>query len=265
MNRHLITFNTIAILIALTLTHSAQASTFTGFHASVNFGYENANIKNNNIFTLNVDPIESLIFQKSPRLTDASLTGGVAFGYTKMLQNKYVLGIEGRANFESISPKLTDISSNTNPNGLFSSISYVSAQLKNDVSLLLKAGITPASTSLIYVVAGPTFGKFDIHTSQMFQQSIQGVPFNATGAATSSRSSYQTGLLGGLGFEYLLTANASASLEYSYVCYGRLNYTKSASAPLAITGVPLTGSIATQNTIDASTNSILLRYTYYFG
>ena len=114
----------------------------------------------------------------------------------------------------------------------------------------------------MYGLIGADWGNLEISSNLNYNQNTA----QSTGYIQGSQSSWKSGLMLGLGMEYLFIPCASIGLEYNYVCYRDLNFPNTLSTPILQNGVPVEGSfIADNNILKMKTNKGLIKLNYYFG
>jgi len=251
-----------SLLCALFSTTSFGVGPFNGFYASVGVGGETLQVDDDttvHYFISEFPPLIpgniDLIYPDSPMVTDSSVTGGIALGYSNVFNQLFLLGVEARANFEGLKTTYDYTAHTLSPVDLVVS-SDDSVKLDNDFTLLIKLGVVLQPKTLIYGLVGPTWGNFD--TSTHVKTSFDGIPTNIS----ESESQYQTGWLAGLGIEYLMTDHFSFALEYTHADYGTFDAVDEESKVVDVTP----GSFLSVNDdVNAKTDSVLLRLTYYFS
>lgn len=266
-------------LFYLLLSSAALATepSFNGFYGSLDLGMTNSHVKDKQFYeaTLPIAPGVTIDIKNTANLRtkDNSLTGGVSLGYAKTFNQIFLMGLEGRANFEDLYnafDRTLETPANV-PNAAIVSIPISThTELKNDFSLLMKLGILLQPNTLLYGVVGPAWGHFNVDSHASFSENVPGV-FTFKSNDSDSESMYSTGLLFGLGMEYLVSEHISFSLEYTHVNYKKLNADNLNNIFLIDFGntgdfEPLPGSsLQYKNDIQPQTNNIVLGLTYYLG
>lgn len=232
----------------------AAGSPFSGFYASAGLGWENLQVREELLVENIALGIFDLSHSYSPILTDNSITGGIGLGYSKIIKQIFLGGLEVRANFEnpeaSFNTRFTE-----DPFSLGVS-SKTSAKLNNDFALLLKLGLIMYPNTLIYGLLGPTWGNFKVSSNANFFIGEEG------GSVNKKESGYETGWLAGLGIEYLMTQNLSLAFEYTHADYGTFD-SIDLFEPVVVGGTEV-GSLSMSNELNAKTDNVSLRLTYYF-
>ena len=179
-----------------------------------------------------------------------------------MLDPCLSLGVEARGAIQHL-----DMQHGTNINiDMLNLQSAFQSRVKIDssYSLLAKLGwvLTPAAQ--IYALVGPQWGIFSFNgTGNLFAPPSTGEAFANFDAQNAM---HKWGYLLGLGFEYGITDNGSVGLEYNFAHYGSLDVPQLLEADLMTPPTPSPGAnIHAQNSVKMLTNSIMLRYSYYFN
>jgi opacity protein-like surface antigen len=140
---------------------------------------------------------------------------GLFLGYDQYFSNNWVLGIEGGAQWRSLSGVVNAFSSA--PNLIFSTNMQI--QLKSECSydVALRFGHKVYENSLWYVKAGAQFTLFKLNTLNNQTNTMTNV--SSTGAPLANKKAYRTGALGGVGVEIPVTSHCSLGAEYTYTAY----------------------------------------------
>jgi outer membrane immunogenic protein len=146
--------------------------------------------------------------------------GGAQAGCNRQWE-QYVIGIEG----EFWGATLYDRSYNSSANLRNESSSHN----RWDGAISVRSGVT-FDRALVYGKLGVAWGKFDYATDRV------------SGASTYTQrgNAIFIGALIGVGFEYALTDNWTAKLEYNYIDYGNtiVNFTDTNCTPACVTTTP---------------------------
>jgi len=125
--------------------------------------------------------------------------GGIYGGYNWLLENDWLVGIEGEWNYVSAD----DTGPITNTPGWATKL-----EQNWDASLRLRAGKVMGD-SLLYVTGGVAWGSFDLDA------------YDSANPADGFHGNYTlTGWTLGAGLEYKLTENIHARIQYRYTDYG---------------------------------------------
>lgn len=241
------------------LTTTSNISPFTGFYGNMNVGWMIAEVKDeqHTVFDTSLYTLAS-----SPRLRANSVTGGIGLGYSYIFKQALLLGIEGRANYESIRAHFED--SFDEPVLGISLNSRSNAKLDSNYVLLAKLGALLQPNTLIYLLAGSSWGKFHLDSKANISIATQeGAPVIGLVAAKDSR--FETGFLLGLGMEYAVSNKVSIGLEYVNVNYSDLDFPNKTMANASIFGIPLPEVLTNSAEFNVKTNNILLKLNYYIA
>lgn len=236
---------------------------FTGFYGSLNLGYLQAQISKNignDIMIMNENESINFSEETSVKSNIGKLTGGLGLGYSGVLKERFLVGLEGRANFENLTAS-TSWGHKADLGGLALAENN-NVTLNDDFELLLKLGVLMTPKALIYGVVGPSWGYFKTFSDLNLLYQPGG--FADTGDPHVKNNDYETGWLTGLGMEYLVTDYLSLSFEYTHADYGDINFPNSTPTTIYASGVLLPeSSIVDTHTASVKTNNITLRATYY--
>ena len=163
---------------------------WTGFYVGGHFGYGTASFGQGT----NTLPLQGVFFPHSP----TGLIGGYQLGYNRQLPNHVVLGIEADATFTS----------------------------PLDLPALAP---TPFNTTLDYVGSvrgriGYAFGRWMPYLTIGFAWGHTHIDINDPANIVPSIGHYQPGWTAGAGFEFAVSGNWSAKLEYAYVDLAKRMY-----------------------------------------
>jgi opacity protein-like surface antigen len=244
-----------AALLSLAASGAAFAAhgPFTGVYGGANIGVMQIETYNNfaGVATTAGVPTDTLSVQ--PKASDMSANAGLALGYTFRIEGLFIAGLEGRANFEDIDVHYDNTLISGLPNNPSVVTNQTKLELENELALLLKLGLMMDTNVLLYGLVGPDWGNFEVKPA-FYNSSLNLL-------RTGKQSNYKSGLLLGLGMEYLVTRCTSIAFEYNYVDYGHLNDLPFLSAPIPNTNDLLTLS----NDIHARTNKFAVNFNFYFG
>lgn len=147
---------------------------------------------------------------------------GLFLGYDRYFPNKWMLGIEGGAQWTDLSGK-TSAFVNTNDGR---SVAF-KTRLKSDWSydIALRLGRKVYECSMWYVKAGAQFTHFKTSTNNLV--TVNGV--TNTLARDSHKKKYRTGFLTGFGVEVPVACHWSLGAEYNFTWYQRVTASRAAT------------------------------------
>ena len=252
------------VLLSLLFSSSVFSNNcpFDGVYGGLDIGLTQSALKDNYRTLIQVPTALDLILTAIPtRVSDVSLTGGLALGYSMVCSGSYLVGLEARANFEDLKTMVDH--QHIEANSALIAETTTTAKLDKDFALLAKLGYVFNPNVLLYGLIGADWGDFDITSKAIYTQNI-GVQLDA--GVQDSHGYYDTAWVLGLGFEYLFTECASISLEYTYANYGNLKFPATISGLISLDGVPTAGTLFSDNNqLKMYVNSAVLRFNYYFG
>lgn len=253
------------ILSALLFPAIASATVFHGIYGSVNLGmtqsYEKLQHDIDLVFPSGSPVLLDISVYNNPPLhvSHISPQGGLSLGYAWMMNRCLSLGVEARAAIQHLDMNHVETIDIT----IINIDSSFQSRVKMDSSyaLLAKLGWVLTPRSQIYGLAGPDWGIFS------FSGNGKGRALPGRGTVSNAnfneqQSIHKWGYLLGLGFELGVTENGSAALEYNFAHYGSLNVPQLQED--ALTSAPVGSNIHAQNSVKILTNSVMLRYSYYF-
>lgn len=256
------------LFVALSTPGFAGTGPFNGFYANVAVGGENLQVDDDttvHYFAASnfpaLAPDVNLLYPDSPIVTDNSVTGGIGLGYSRVINQLFLVGLEARANFEDLEAGYDYTAQTKSFLSNLSVSSDDSIELENDFSLLVKLGMVVQPRTLIYGLAGPIWGNFE--TSTDVKASLGGITTKIDG----EESEYKVGWLAGLGIEYLITEHISLALEYTHADYDSFDSVEE-TVPASVPSPVFNSSasfLSVDDDVNAKTDSIVFRFTYYFS
>lgn len=263
MKTKLAYFSLLSALIPI--TSIAALSSFAGPVGSVNLGIIQGQAKVNQVLQADiVQVITTLDFISQSgmptKVTDQSFLGGISLGYGWSLNSCFVLGIELRANFDSLQPVLNPtLLENT---GGLAVPMQTSIKMRQQYGLLAKIGFATDPQTQFYGLVGPQWGTFKTASSATFQWQPAIDIFS--GSIGASQSNTRCGYLLGLGVEHFVADCITIGFEYNYANYGSIGF-PSSTGTITSNGTPPTSTIFSNGeTIHFSSNTTMLRLNYYF-
>lgn len=271
------------ILNALFTSIAMGATTpFNGFYGNGALGLSSAHMKDDQAINMLViatgistpmpNTFQNLKSHPSDTIMKGSVSGGFGLGFSKTVKNSFLYGLEGRANFENMNASFESLDSDKSPSttdspGVMATLyRQGQLQLKNDFDLLVKLGVLLHPNTLFYGLIGAAWGNFEVSSDASFSENI-GTFLMMNGSLESNESSYQTGLMFGVGMEYLISHHFSLALEYTHTNYGNLDLTQIETAPLEVSGRLAShinsATLSFTNKFNAQTDNVSLRVTYY--
>lgn len=188
---------------------------FNGIYGGFNLGVIGTDIKHINSITLLVPNTFNIINSDHIHAANTAFNGGLALGYGFGITRSFILGIEGRWNFENITTDFDGLI--TESNSQLQIVRESSVKLKNDLSILLKSSAVLGPKTLFYGLVGPQCGSFDIAAKGTYIQNL-GFPLIANVEGLSN-SKYIKALLLGVGMEHLFSDHFSIGIEYTHSFY----------------------------------------------
>lgn len=258
MNKWILSLSTLLLSSAA----FANQGNFSGFYGGVNIGLIQSKLQDQYNTKVTIPNRLTLTLSESPSgVTDTSFMGGITLGYTALCTRMFIIGIEGRANFQGLNTIIDD--DHIEEGSLLNVETDTSTKINRDFALLAKLGIAFDPCVALYSLIGIDWGHIEISSNANFRQTLDQF-FNAS--VQASQSSYESGLLLGLGMEYLITACTSIGLEYNYVNYNHLDFPGAISGDLFADGVVRTdASFIDTNSMKLQTNKVLIKANYYFA
>lgn len=255
----------IAYSLLLLGAQLAQASTpsshpFTGFYATGEVGVTSA--KFGVIPYSYIEPFD-FNFPGDFDMYGTSPSGLVGLGYLYQFNHRFVLGAEATAGYTRADagyrPEFHEVVAGANVLAQVST--HLESTLTNDFSLLFKLGILCGQNTLFFAAVGPRWG--NIETSAETNLSLTIPPQQFDAHATDTVSGYQLGVTAGVGIQQILTEHFHLKLEYMYTDYGNID-APTAPANISIDGVPSGTFFNNAPEIDASTNTVMLGFSYHW-
>lgn len=259
-------FSYLCLLSALVpMTSNGASSSFAGPVGSINLGIIQGQAKVNQMVEADIVQIITtldLVMQSGmpTNVSDQSILGGISLGYGWCLNPCSLLGIELRANFDSLKTNLnTTILENT---GALATPVQTSIKMNQQYGLLAKIGYAIDPKTQFYGLVGPQWASFKTAASTLFQWQPDVDVFS--GATSASQSKTRCGYLLGLGVEYFVADCMTIGFEYNYASYGAIGF-PSSTGLISSNGTPPTNaSLSNNGSIHFNTNSTMLRFNYYF-
>lgn len=239
---------------AAAATTPPTSSPFTGIYGNLNAGWMYTGITNQQQSVIDLEGGSTFILSPSTvKLRSHSGTIGAGLGYAKSFKDRFILGIEGRA--EYVAGADTNFKDTTTINEAIVVPLESSVKLRNDFAFLLKLGMLLQPNTLFYVVGGPAWANYQLKSSAKYEFVTSDVDITIV-TASAKEKGYHTGWTAGVGMEYAFTQKVAAGLEYTYASYGDLDFpNESTSAP----GNFVTNSVKFKN---AQTNNVVLNLIY---
>lgn len=277
MNKKLLLIKAIILFTEASISYANGLPPFHGFYANLGLGYLATNIQDNirtnaMVVAGGSVPVNDMVDQKLKTFT-TGFNGGIGLGYSKPLQQHFVLGIEGRVNFENLDARFNTSYTTLSPTDLPPSYHLLpttaSVKLSRDYALLPKLGVLLQPKTLIYGLIGPAWGQFRVASATSFDLSANnggGGLVTAHGDTSFALSSCKRGYQAAIGMEQVLTEGLSLALEYVYADYGKLAFPEQLTTSLNIVNFPVDSTLLSlNNSFRAQTNNATLRLAYYFG
>lgn len=181
---------------------------------------------------------ESYLVPTVLNVANLGFSGGAQIGYN-WIRNLLVMGLEADLNFSGIS----------GATGATSSANYLTTSASERIhwmsTLRARLGKLATQRTLVYLTAGPAFGK----TSVNYYQTNLGYSCSQGLCSTADAKATKGGWTAGAGIEYAATQSISFKAEYLYLSLGTLS--------LSANGVSLYGNPSYN--IEAPFNSNLFR------
>lgn len=195
--------------------------------------------------------------------------GGVLAGYDFLIRNRLLVGLEARANF--LSGKVSDVNSITGTLAMepIELRSISTAEIKQDIDLLVKPGLLICDSNSIYLIGGAITNKLkntnQINYRQTFDTGL-GFLVDLSENPVSVSQKWQWGSVFGIGAQQDLPHGLTLRLEYNHLTYKRA---PGVIATTSATSVPDTGglmnaSISTSSLAKLKSDRIMLSLTYHF-
>lgn len=206
-----------------TSTCAQCPSLHSGFFGGLKGGYASA--KGNLKLDGQATPLGPVSFSER---TDLGIDGGeigLFLGYDHYFVHNWVLGIEGGAQWTSLSGNVSAFSSSP----ALISASNLKIRLNSEWSfdVAVRLGHKVYDRSLWYVKAGAQFTRFKFTTQDLQTNTL--INLTNTGAPFARSNKYYAGLLTGLGVEVPISCNLSLGAEYNFTLYQRVSDSKVAT------------------------------------
>ena len=261
--------NSKVLFAALCLSaSSAMAVPFDGFYVGAGVGGSQGDFDIKQSIdispTINGAPVLRIVGDNNGDFTDSSLLGNLNIGYGHVFKQKFFLGLEADANFQSL-----EGNSKRNIQELGSAFTLQAnskADLHTALSLTLDPGFVFNKTTLLYGKIGPAWGDFSTRSSVDYSQE----PFTGAtlaGNTSAHDSGYESGLLLGLGLEHYVSSKLSLKLEYTHINYGGISTGNSEPGAVTTSSTSITagGSVVETSSVDAQSNQVLFGLAYHFA
>lgn len=199
-----------AIFIGVAVIFSAEASDLNIFKQKKNLFYlaAGAGVSTGDFNEKFPDQTDTIAQNISESIHQNGYAGSFAFGYSRVWNGAYLLGLEiagevysNTADFEA---------------GASSSAFSDSVKIKNDINITLVPGILLSSSLETYL-------KLGISRAKISDELVSPVGYNPT-YQTYSDDKYVTGFAAGIGVKKFLTDHISMFAEYNYRDYGKMNF-----------------------------------------
>lgn len=255
----------VALLSLFSLSIYAEA--FDGFYFGGGIGGSQSAFDVNQ--SLEIKPfsggrnIYDIVQNNKEKLTDGSFLGDLNLGFGHVFSQRWYLGIEGDAVFQDLQTDAAPLTQERNSNLSFSQKTTV--ELTNQFSLAVVPGIVFKKNTLFYGKIGAAWGNFDVKSSTNYSQLVD-APITLSSNNSFSDSSYENGLLLGVGMEQFVTKNLSIKLEYNHINYDTIHDNTPTASPInSNEPIPITGSMTDSAGVSASTNSVMLGIAYHLA
>lgn len=251
------------VLLGLMLSGSSWAhyKPFTGFYAGLDLGLAQSEVHDDYNTILTWPQAFNITLSSDDKITDTSVVGGVTLGYSALMGRNWVLGVEGRANWQSLNTlNNEDI---MEVNSMLHINKHTSVKVDQDFAILAKLGLVSHCKLLMYGLVGADWAKVKLDFDALYQQNLDGL---IEGNVRNDSSQYESGLVLGLGLEYFFTKCSSIGLEYNYIDYGKLEFENPMSGDLTVGGIVQVGSFITDNNqLHMKNSKVFLKFNYYFA
>lgn len=234
---------------------------FSGIYGGADLGVSQIQLKKERFAEILLPgTFDTTLMPYQLKLTDISILGGLTLGFTKIVKKKYLVGLEGRFNFEDLNVK-SQIHLQENFSSLLIADDYF-LKLNQDLALLARLGMVLDQKYLIFGVLGPDWGKFEVSNYFTYTQQNGGT---FSGNLYSQDKAYKAGLLLGLGTEYALLENTTIGMEYHYIFHNKLNFNNPLPSMLTADNLIQVGSsVVEQNGLKSKINRFMIKLNYYF-
>jgi len=251
------------LLLSLATTNPVLAhyKAFSGFYGGLNLGLVESIVHDDTNTTLTWPNAFNISITSASKVTNTALRGGVTLGYSTFVTAGWVLGLEGRYNFQNLAIRNNEYIHEVN--SMLEIEKHLSVKMDQDFALVGKLGFASCCKFLMYGLLGIDWAKVNLNIDSLYRQNLGNL---ISGTLQNASSQYESGLMLGLGVEYYLTKCATIGLEYNYVDYGSLKFRNPMSGWLMVDGVPQVGSFITDNNaLNLQTNRFFLKLNYYFA
>lgn len=248
--------------LAATNAHAAPATQlpFTGFYVSGAVGITNA--KFDVVPFTDVEPFD-FTFPGDYDMYGSSPSGLAGLSYLYQFNHRFVLGAEATAGYTravaGYRPEFSEVIPGSGVDAKLST--HLESTLTNDFALLFKLGILCSKDTMFYALVGPRWGNFKTTSESNMLLLIP--PDTSAANATDTESGYQLGITAGVGIQQILTEQFHLKLEYAYTDYGKID-SPIARTEIMVNGVPSGQFFDNTPEIDASTNTVMLGFSYHW-
>lgn len=235
---------------------------YSGAYLSVGVGAIDNTFTFNQSATVAIDGNDNkILLSGSDSGNELSVSGNIDAGYRRDITPMINLGIEFDASFESASIDSTNRLPNEDK---INFSNHIQTKLTNGFAILFKPGVTfNQQKTLLYLLVGPQWGKFSSSTSTLFTDTSETEHPVVGMTSTSQSDEYKSGWTFGLGAEHYLNDDFHIGIEYQYTDYGSVYSSDTTSDVFKSGGI--VGSISSNGSTDAYTNTILIKLTKQFG
>jgi outer membrane immunogenic protein len=195
---------TAGAVMASVTSGASSSSKNTGFFIGQHLGYGVGDTK------VETELIGPTLWNKGKSGSDISasgITGGVHFGYDQLMRHSFILGAEISINTSNIK------GSTTNKNDLQLETPFekrTDLQLSQSYDVAIRLGYLTPGKTLIYLKAGPTWGKWKTKT--------------VIATVNGSSNAIKKGMMAGTGVRFPLASQLGMSLDVTYRIYKKINY-----------------------------------------
>lgn len=257
-------------LPALFAATSASAGSFDGAYVNGFIGGLNSNLtidQSPSVTVPNQNQNNGLRIRTTTENTAFvnSVFGGVGVGFNKVFMCRYLIGVEGVADWEDIK-----LNKNSYVNELQSGFFLTSdpgIRLKNTFALLFTPGLVLDPNTLVYGVVGPRWGRFETSLTTTNTIPSDGQARPGASVTSGTKSAYSPGITLGAGISRYVTPHLSIGAEYQFTHYNNISSPNDINATFpADPRVPgLTGTLTNSVGYKANTNTLMVNLCYHFS
>lgn len=267
-----------ALFTPVAATAGTQA--FTGFSGGIDAGVTNSEAKINLLsgyaITGNalVGENHTSALGTPTKLFDQSGTIGLHVGYSRCFNPCILWGVELRANIQDLHNQFSDNASSQTLGATptnFSLDRNLSVKLDQQYAAIAKLSYLFKCDSQFYVFLGPQWGHFKSKVNLEINRSDidGGDVLVSVGSLYGTKSDTRAGWFWGIGLEQLINRCYSIGLEYNHADYGHVNVDGLLNSEIIHTvnvGPTATpGYITSLQNVHMSTNTMIVRFNYYYG